>query len=58
MIHGRNALANKVEASSGLNQTQLIAMVINERQMERLKLNIATLRDTISRTIGIQSTEK
>ena len=58
MIHGRNALANKVEASSGLNLTQLIAMVINERQMERLKLNIVTLRDTISRTIGIQSTEK
>ena len=51
-------MANRVEAKSGLNLTQLIAIVIKDRQMAKLKLNKVTLRDTISRTTGIQSTER
>jgi len=57
-IQGKKAATKRVEASRGLNLTQLIAIVIRERQIARLKLNMVTLKDTISRTTGIQSTEK
>ena len=56
MYHGNAAAAKRAEAIHGRNRSQLIAMVVSERKVAREKLNILTLTEKISRTIGIQST--